>query len=376
MSSRVSCVSGQHRRPRQWLLAVALSSMAPSVRAEEPQPTGRPWVFVWDAEFPECPAQRDVEAQIPSLGDPEQIRANGVTSVALVRPRGDKWLLRLYSVTPGEVRERTMEVDDCLQAGEAAALLIALTLKPEGTQDGAQSGSELAQRVERTPAVVAELSPEAAALLRRAEQETPPVAPEPAAPSFAFKADPVADDRTRETSRGRASEQDGYWLTVSSEGGITYGEDPSARPLLRLGASLQNDWGSLGALVGGKPRSRIDLDGHGGSVDVLSVLLGVRGCRDFDDGSWRVPLCVGVDANVLRAEGQGLEAASTEHTWWIGSVVALHPRFAVTRGVYLGASFELAVPWFRPSVSVEGAGAVFRPDVVARRALGALEVQL
>ena len=52
-------------------------------------------------------------------------------------------------------------------------------------------------------------------------------------------------------------------------------------------------------------------------------LVGARGCGQPSIGRVAIPLCVGVDAGVIRADSRNLEPRRTEHGPWFGPVASV-----------------------------------------------------
>jgi hypothetical protein len=311
------------------------------------------------------PDRRDVQNSLRALAahtDLEHVRARGT-----IRRRGSQYELRL-DVSTGRLRQRrSLRTDACGTLGEAAALLIAISIdplevaehiaveprraNPRAIADDATLAVVVPARSAResAPSATPEPAPERApapptATLPASTRESAP--PSTAPPTSTRESAPTrtserAPDRSRPSARAKART---VGLFVRPEVALNAGVAPS--PTADLG-------GALGVLL---PRLRLEvhgvysvprpLDYDGRRVATLARwAVGARVCGRVVRSVLEVPLCAGFEGRQFLTRPT-IELTDSGPSWLsmlvgLGVVWSPHPR------VGIGARTEFVIAPYR-----------------------------
>lgn len=292
-----------------------------------------PLSLAWDA--PACAQEQTFRARVRDAlrREPEAALESELRVSLSIRENPEKTGYSLRVST--EAGTRQLELLTCDEAVAAAATVVALTIDPNA-----------APPPEPAPAAPAPASPKPAA---------PPAAlPEPARPQAV-----------------KAITLEPY---MAAFGGVSLGDVPALSPLVGGGAGLRI--GRLGAGVEGfwiAPQSEL-LAGtnKGGEIGLWGG--GVSACYLLPEGDLRLSGCLAAQAGVWRSEGVGVTSPVEQSDWWAAGVARLGAgaRLASSLGLFLAA--DVVVPARRPSFRLEALGQVFRPNLVAGRFSGGVEL--
>jgi hypothetical protein len=317
----------------------------------------------------------DLEARIAHyLQSSSAAGETAMTVDAELAREGSLW--RLHLRVPADGSMRTFRAASCATVIDAAAFVVAVAIDP--TVADAIEGPELGEPPESA-------EPEVGASTGEPDEGIVPP-PEDRERGPADTADPPRSrDETppREASRVPAPDR-------------TPGSAPRAQPAIALGASggieggslprvgglVRVDLGALGrrwradvrASVRTPSRARADADPDvGGSIGAWSI--GARGCglprlraRGVD-----VPLCGGVEAGQVFAEGFGFGGARSARLPWAALTVGPALTWAVRPSLALVVTAEVGASLLGGELVIDGLGLVHRIGPVFGRGLVGLE---
>lgn len=289
-----------------------------------------------------CPDDAALEARIATYVD---VAAASAPTQATVRQTTEHFEVELVSTIDGEVQQRTLTAPTCETLAEAVAVVVALTIDPEGKApppDDEVVPPEVAAAaiVVRTPMTT---------MTTRGEREEPPVAPLP----------------------GRRPFEIGLRLG----GGYGSAVAPVGSGIVGLALSLgRRPWS---VEVEGRlwiPRNFDEPDGRYGA----SVTLGtgaVVGCLRPPTRAVEIPLCFGIEAGSQRAKARGLEDETARNYPWVAPLLraGLRLRFADTVGLLLLA--EGAVPLVKAGIDVGGEPQLWATKAFSFRALAGFDIR-
>lgn len=386
---------------------------APPALAVTPAHGAEPLSLAWTAPAG-CPSRDDVLAETRRLlggkiesDAPLAARAE----VALAAP-SDYRLRITLDRTPGE-RPREVHAPTCAELGDAAALILALSLDPAGVA-GASPGSALHADPAAPP---------------------PPPAPEPlfvpplGAPAFPGGA--AFPGGLAGTGPSGLAGADIGGLAGTGPGGLAGGgalvasselapvipaprfEQPvffvptvsvpapraALPPALRVHASIAAEAGALRdvapmaragvAFVPGPLRvEATGLLAWGGHLAAPSApdkgaelwLAGgaLEACYEAHLGprSIAVAACGGVEVGAMLGTSYGVTSPRTGASPWVAPIVGGLLRWLFTRAVALRLDLQLAVPLVHPAFRVDGLGVVHAPEPVGARAGAGIEIDL
>jgi hypothetical protein len=342
------------------LAACLLSGLGPT---PDPGPDSGPGIepgpeveIVWRAA-PDCGSQAQLVARIEAVlgrplgqpGDPE-LRVE-----ATIVAEGDGLVLRLAFERP-VVRVRELRGRDCEALGEAAAVVLAMTIDPLLPEPEPEPEPERERERERER----EPEPEPEPIVPAApEPEPAPAKPEP-------EPAPAGTDTASELG-----------LLLRLAGGV----QSNALPTLAGGPSvaLGLRWRALRAeLVGAWWLTRTASFEQTPEVGA-SLSLGwvaPRLCGVPATARVGFPLCAGIELGGMRARGLGLADARAQTLPWIAAELGAGLHVALTGPLALSLAFEGVVPLTRPGFTVAGLGELHRTGPFALQALIGVEIEL
>lgn len=346
-----------------WGLLALLAAPVEVQHAHDEPPT---LALRWSAIAP-CPTREQLLATIAAqgltLGEwvPEVHDHARLSARIDVAPAGAVWRAELELVDADGRAQRSFEASSCDALADAVALIVAVTLDPVAVTQA------LARR---DTAIVDSPVPEQPP---QPEPEPPARLPLGPAPSndddegiqLVLDADDVAPPR-RARPRLRVG--------VSLHGGASYGPTPRAFGLLGGRAALLGEaWRvELGARWVA-PRRVVDT-GAAASLDAWMVEL--RGCGVPKPGPIELPICLGLEAGLVRGRGLDPVPDPTRASFaWLAPSLSVGLRWAPVERFAFGPELVLVVPLTRGSF-VAGSLEVDRLATIGGRALLELELRL
>lgn len=302
-----------------------------------------------------CPDAADVEQRVAErLASREgAIRASVV--VAVVSGSDGGYALSLDVTLPDEAVHRDLEAADCSVLVDATAVVVGIAVEP-------QIPAEELRTATLVPTETAPTTVPAPALAPEVIEETPPPrdveSPTP---------EPEPQPEPRRVRIGGL---------VRLQGGGSVGALPGVAGAagLRVGVRGRR-WR---AEVGGDPTFSVrhafpDEPSVGADFSLWSGAA--RGCGVLGKKTLEFPLCAGVDAGLMRADGFGGDINRSLVEPWAAAVVAPGFVWMPHPNVGLGLSADAFVALNRPGFTGEQRPLLHRPFPVGLRLVGALEVR-
>ncbi|TPV94759.1 MAG: hypothetical protein B7733_13175 [Myxococcales bacterium FL481] len=386
----------------------------------------------WTAP-PGCPTHAQVLKSVERLT--AEVRPE-VTAAATVSRRGDGWVVELVITSTTGRSRHVLTADDCHTLVDAVVLIIAVHLDPgagtpsastepaaeqpeaansgaesEAANSGAASEARPGAASEAKPGAASEARPETRSEARESaalsggssSRDSDAAAPTDAGRSAAARRlrrlDRPKPRRRREPPAETAAKPASLGAASRRRGGTR-----SRRPALALGGFAafgvgtvpQTDVGPgiVAALAFSRWRLELagqhwfpqrtqipDHDPAGAVIDAWSA--GLRGCPlvvDSAAGGWELPLCLGVEAGVVRARPVALDRVAVRVGPWLaaGASPRLHWRFKRWASLWIGADALAVVlaPRFRADGLPQGDGVFYRSRPFVARAVVGLEFRL
>ncbi|MDC0718865.1 hypothetical protein [Nannocystis bainbridge] len=311
-----------------------------------------------------CPTRDDVLGALAALTRPPDLE--GVRVRGVVRRISGRYELRLDIHTPQLTQRRIERADACESLDGAAALIIAIAIDP------LEFAGQLAP-----PAPAPEPAPEPVPEPAPPTPVPPPpevVAPTPTPPAPAPEPEPEPASPAAPPPSPRPPPRR-LTALLRVDGAIDAGATPTIA-------------GDIGAAVGLLHRRlRFEVFGHYMPARPLTFedarvgmvarwALGARGCGRFVRGVLEIPLCLGIEAGQLLAEGAGItvDPRRARPPWLaallgVGLVWSPHPR------VGLGLRTEFVVAPLRAPFAISDQ-VVFITQPVGVRAGAGVEIRL
>lgn len=330
-----------------WLLALWVGLAAPVDAGSEVRPPAE-YSLDWQAPA-ECPSAEEIEAQVGALTD-DQLDGEGTMLVRGVVRYDDAGRYRLELTTTVGEREavRELEATDCVDLGEAVALVVALTLVPS-LGEAPEPEFELDPEPEPEPEPPVTVEP----VETPQPPSSPPARPEPA--------------RSRRGITPPAA-------LLRAGLGLDIGSAPASTFASRLAIGVA--WTHLRVAIEGTHLVPQRADGLAGAADglVQQGTVGLVGCGVLALQPWSFPICGGVETGFLRADSRGLTPRRTSG----GAVFSPLARIGVVRhwrrvGLWMDA--EGLVRAVSTRVVLEGEE-IFRPAAGSVRFLAGIEFRL
>lgn len=347
-----------------WGLLALLAAPVEVQHAHDEPPT---LALRWSAIAP-CPTREQlverIGAQGLTLGEwvPEVHDHARLSARIDVAPAGAVWRAELELVDADGRAQRSFEASSCDALAEAVALIVAVTLDPVAvTQALARRDAAI---VEPEPSPEPEPAPEPEPTAR------PPLGPvasddDEQGIQLVLDAD---DDELQRRARPRLR------VGVSLHGGASYGPTLRAFGLLGGRAALLGEaWRvELGARWAA-PRRVVDT-GAAASIDAWMVEL--RGCGVPKPGPIELPICLGVEAGLVRGLGRDPVPDPARATFaWLAPSLSVGLRWAPVERFAFGPELALVVPVTRGRF-VAGTRELDRLATIGARALLELELRL
>jgi hypothetical protein len=286
----------------------------------------------WEAP-PECPAEDEVKLYTERLlGQPLQTpRASLVVARGKVRrAESGNWELLLKLTSGDRTSEETLVAARCRSLADVTSLKVALAMDPVAVAD--------------TIIVAAEPPPETRA-------PAPLVAPPPTPPKadFALRAQGGAEAATFRTAAA------GVAAFISFE---------------------RSNWRAElgGAALWGSRAQYSDLPTIGARLQLYTGTL--RACVLPRVGSITFPLCGGVEAGAMRAEGYGVAETFTATSPWVALELAPAVRFNLDRRLSFWVEGDGLVPVVRSSFTVRNLENLYTAPPGGLRAWIGMELRL
>ncbi|MGH1341270.1 MAG: hypothetical protein ACRBN8_06955 [Nannocystales bacterium] len=265
----------------------------------------------WVADDPSCPAAAEVREAVVELAgrwpDRDELQVE-----AFLQPREARWGLSLTMVLGDKVHRQEMEAESCAALARAAALIVAVSIDPVSSASVARV----------------------------------PLADEAIKPASAEAAEPDRDPgaTAAETEVGAAPAEPRFVPFVGAGWGVVTGMTPtvSSGPTLAVGLSLDHSRFEItGRYVLPQSSSR----GDGAAAVAQAGVVAARACLTSRPGVVRGLLCSGVEVGALRASGDRVSNARTQHFPWSAGLVRggvrwrFAPRWALAADVEGSVSF-------------------------------------
>jgi hypothetical protein len=332
VSSAAACFLGKPgcRLLRQVAAFGSVAAMVLPVDAAEPAttPAADAIHLDWTAP-PECPSAEQVQQDVRRImGAPpsqaEKLEAVGVVS----RSQTGQWRVELGTRMGGIEGRRSLAGADCAEVSHAAALVLALMLRPLVPEPAAEPVSSPAQR--SSPSVLAAPPPE------RSED----------APWLV-----------------RAAFLAGVGTLPGLEVGYGLHIGLAAEPvLLELRMVL---WLP-------KTAHTNDLPGAGGKFWLGE--LASAACLRAGQGWFRTDSCAGPRLLQMQADGFGVTDPGQATARWGGAFLEQAAVATLTSRARVRASAQLLWPFSRPAFAIENVGEIHRPAPLAARTALAFEL--
>lgn len=276
--------------------------------------------------------------------------------------------------------ERTLRGARCDELAEAAVLIIAMAIDPEGA-------SARAEQRARDKDALAQSAPSAAAGTRPSAERVGASAPTTEQPRATTTPETETPD-TRGEPEGAEEPLDDEGHTDEEPEAL---RDPSAAGRLVLGVRGTGDAGSLpqptigGGLIAGIhwPRLRLELQAvayvpqvvHTGptassSAKIHLLTAAINGCYDLlgtRDTQRALGGCAALEAGLSQGQARSISDGRTSQGLWLASFAGLDVRQRVLGPLHLRLLAEVGLPILRPSYEIAQFGRVFRASPVLAR---------
>ncbi len=303
----------------RFSLALAILAAGASALAQvAPRP---PIALDWQAPA-ECPDGSQVLEEIGRLLGTEAPLPSAPVSVrAAVSRVGDSWSIELVTKIGDSAGERSFTADTCQRLGEAAALVVALAIRP-------------------------------------APPPEPPTPPAPAAPT-----PPPAAPRALALRP-----------LIAADLGVL------AKPGLSAGAAVGLIAGDLRfelQLARGLSQRTAFASKADASLDLqIPISAEILGCWALNQGALEVSGCAGFQGSQLRGAAAGISDPGAGRSWWLGALGGAALGWRLWDPVALRLEADLGLALVRPSFVVEPFGEVHRPSLLFGRVGLGVELRL
>jgi hypothetical protein len=342
------------------LVPLALwAASAARAQAEEPG-----FDLQWSAPAP-CASESTARGEISALI--REPRDAGERARARVQIEGSEqrgYVARIEIARGASAGERELRGRSCEAVAEAAVLIIAMAIDPQGV--GARAA---AQRDAQAAATTKSVDTVASAPTRAPAREAKPDEP---------------DEPQRPAQEGEAEEPEPVEVEEEAP------SDPRRAGRLVLGLHGQGDAGSLphvtvgGGLLAGMHWQHVRLELQAtaylpqreqlapapGSTAISLYTGALSGCVDLlgaRDESRALGACAAVEAGLSRGVPESISDGQASSGFWLASFLGLDVRQRVTGPLHVRLLAEAGLPVLRPRYEIEPFGLVFRAAPVLGR---------
>jgi hypothetical protein len=290
----------------------------------------------WSAPV-DCPGPSAVEEAVHARLD-DAFATTPASVRGRIRGKPGAWTLDLEVRTATAIDTRRVDDPDCATLGDAAALIIAVTI-----ERAVESGAA------REP-------------LLRSIAPTMPMAMQWIEPTRELPSAPPRD--TTEPAR-RPSE---IRLGARAAAGVEVGALPGVGADIEVAALLQRRRfiAELAARYEPpRPARYPDAPDAGGDLSLWAV--GAAGCFAPATGRVQFPLCAGAEAGGIHGRGVGLPRPERDHLPWAAAKAGAGVSVAVLPWLRVTADAGVLVPLWRPRFSTDSRGPVHQAAPAAGR---------
>jgi len=300
---------------------------------------------------PDCPSQAAVEAQISSLlAAPVEQDAplRSIRADALIVERNERFQLELELHDGALLDRRQFEGATCEEVAGAAAVAIALLMRPNEAASGAQPSGAAAG----ASTGLGGAQTQAAASTVRAPAAADAGSPEAAAGT--------AGEQDEQPARDDDSERAFHFLLLAPSVGVGFGLLP--QPSVGLGAGLGIEPGPWRFVLSGFWHPELGFpiaEVAGGALEVRRQTVSALGCRWLLRGSFELAPCLSLSLQVLTARATG-EAITSDQvgTVWLALGPTALGRVRLGKVLALTANLGVEIETARPLLIIEGLGTV------------------
>jgi hypothetical protein len=323
--------------------------------------------FRWDAPDAGCPAELEVIARLERLlGAPlGAIEGERLTVIARVRSDAEgAWDLRLWSVTAGGTRYRSIHADSCALLADAAALVAAMWIEPERSGDPGDTDAAAVAAAAQAPELVDSAAPEPPPSPAEAGPSTEPLVAEPPPAAETGAADPVLALAPPPHVEGRSR----LGWSVGAGAAVAWDGRPGTGAGARVGVGVLGPAWTLGVDLAFGPGTRLELTGDPGELEVGSWTALLRGAWDpLRRARFAAGFGGGLELGALTGRGIGLETSQVDAVPRVAAVAHAAARVRIAGPVWLELAPELLVPLFETRFVVDGLGTAHVPRALGGR---------
>jgi hypothetical protein len=297
-----------------------------------------------------CGSESEVRSKFRALLD-EDLEGNRLEARIVVKRVESTLLLEFEAIYGGVRSERTLEVEDCASAVEAAAVLLLLTVDPVLAAD-------LGKALEPAP-------PPETPKAERPPPESPPTRPEPAerdlAPPKPAERDLAPPERVPAAAAAKRNTIRSTWLALGPASNF------GATPRVALGGMLEGglsfdplDLVVAAAGLAGLPSRVPSVSGS----RVHSALFGLRLRTQLrlhaPPAEFGPYLGLGIDRVTLSTSR--VSSPGSGATQWTSARIGAFGQVPLTGPLRMDFEAGLVVPFERPLYEVEGVGVAHQPS--------------
>lgn len=256
-----------------------------------------------------CPDGASVEASVARRLASRPTTDRKLVADARVTETESGYMVVLEIAEAGERTTRSFEALDCTEASETAALLLAITIDPLAEPEPEPEP----EPVEPEPVEPEPVEP-------KPIPEAPQTAPaEPTPPREAVPIEPEPPTAAEDPSQLLRPAVHGLGLRAHVLGGVGFGPLPTATGVIGGGIGVGGGLWQVEATgefwtpsVGGQSVNP--------EIEVRARLFafGARGCFVLHPRTLTIPLCAGVAAGVMTADGENVRVPDTARSPWVG----------------------------------------------------------
>jgi hypothetical protein len=360
--------------------AAALASFAHwTASIAHAQAEGPDFELQWSAP-PACMSEAEARSEVSALIRAQRDAGERARARVLIEGTDRRGYVAQIEIARGaSTGERELRGSRCDAIADAAVLIVAMAIDPEGAsaRAAAQSEAQAAGATKQEPLPVANSS-------RASERETP--SSERAQPEAAAER---AEQRTEDPADRQEPEEE---VRPDEEEPVEEDEpsDPRRAGRLVLGARGSGDVGSLthatigGGLLGGVHWQHLRLELQGlayapqvearspapGSSEVALYTGALTGCLDLvgsRDQPRALGTCAAIEGGLSRGTPLNISGGRASSAFWLAGFVGIDARQRIAGPAHVRLLAEVGLPVLRPSYEIEPFGRVFRASPVLGR---------